>query len=191
MNASIRNPNNNPGWGIGFLIGDASRMLRRIFNERVTPMGLTQAQWRALAHLSRNEGLNQVSLAELLEVQPITVARLIDKLAAAGLVERRPDPNDRRAQRLFLTDQAAPVLEHIWEIVDETYDVVLAGLSDAERETLVNLLTRMRFNIGTLLPGYATTRGAPAARNPGTQGNGTQGIGAHRATDTRIEARSK
>ncbi len=153
-------PVQNPAWGVGFLIGDASRMLRRIFNERVTPMGLTQAQWRALVHLSRNEGLNQVSLSELLEVQPITVARLIDKLVAAGLVERRPDPNDRRAQRLFLTSQAAPVLDHIWEIAEETYDVVLAGLSLSERVALVDLLTRVRSNITTLLPGSAPARSA-------------------------------
>lgn len=145
----------DPSYGIGFLLGDTNRMLRRIFNERVTPLGLTQAQWRALVHLSRNEGLNQVSLSELLEVQPITVARLIDKLVAAGLVERRPDPNDRRAQRLFLTDQANPVLDRIWEIAEETYATVLSGLSPEECEILATLLTRMRGNLTTLLPGYA------------------------------------
>lgn len=161
MNAPIRS-RAKPGWDVGFLISDASRMLRRIFNERITPLGLTQAQWRALAHLSRNEGLNQVSLAELLEVQPITVARLIDKLVAAGLVERRPDPNDRRAQRLFLTNQAAPVLDHIWEIADEIYDVVLSGLSPAERSTLDDLLTRIRANTSTLLPGCGPSRNGQA-----------------------------
>src|SRR3546814_15350494 len=127
MNAPIR-PRTKSGWDVGFLIGDASRMLRRIFNERVTPLGLTQAQWRALVHLSRNEGLNPVSLAELLEVQPITVARLIDNLVAAGLVERRPDPNDRRPQRLFLPNQATPVLDPTWVLADHTSDVVPAGL---------------------------------------------------------------
>jgi DNA-binding MarR family transcriptional regulator len=141
----------DPGNGIGFLIGDSSRMLRRIFNERIVPLGLTQAQWRALVHLSRNEGLNQVGLAELLEVQPITAARLIDKLVAGGLVERRPDPNDRRAQRLFLTEQAAPMLDQIWEIADEIYEIVLAGLAPQERETLATLLARMRANLTTLM----------------------------------------
>ncbi|HEY4343147.1 MAG TPA: MarR family transcriptional regulator [Parvibaculum sp.] len=178
MNAPLRSPP-KPGWNIGFLISDASRMLRRIFNERVTPMGLTQAQWRALVHLSRNEGLNQVSLSELLEVQPITVARLIDKLVAAGLVERRPDPNDRRAQRLFLTAQAAPVLDHIWEIADETYSVVLAGFSAAERETLLDLLTRMRANTTTLMPGCTPARSA------------AYGLESQSANDTKIEARTK
>jgi DNA-binding MarR family transcriptional regulator len=163
MNVPLRTPQKH-GWDVGFLIGDASRMLRRIFNERVTPLGLTQAQWRALVHLSRNEGLNQVSLSELLEVQPITVARLIDKLVAAGLVERRPDPNDRRAQRLFLTDKAAPVLDHIWEIADETYSVVLEGLSPSERDALIDLLTRLRSNTLTLLPGCAPVRGNGISR---------------------------
>tara|TARA_R110000868_G_scaffold10429_2_gene51182 strand:- start:6199 stop:6663 length:465 start_codon:yes stop_codon:yes gene_type:complete len=146
-------PTRNPGLNIGFLVGDTSRMLRRIFNERLTHLGLTQAQWRALAHLSRNEGLNQVSLADRLDVQPITVARLIDKLVAAQLVERRPDPNDRRAQRLFLTAQAAPVLEQIWDVADETYAVVLKGMSDEERDLLIDLLTRLQTNIGPLQPG--------------------------------------
>ncbi|MDO8422603.1 MAG: MarR family transcriptional regulator [Parvibaculum sp.] len=145
-------PPRNPGLNIGFLVSDTSRMLRRIFNERLTHLGLTQAQWRALAHLSRNEGLNQVSLADRLDVQPITVARLIDKLVAAQLVERRPDPNDRRAQRLYLTAQAAPVLEQIWDVADETYAVVLKGISDEERDQLIELLTRLQANIGPLQP---------------------------------------
>jgi DNA-binding MarR family transcriptional regulator len=149
---NINMPTRNPSWDIGFLLGDASRMLRRIFNERLTHLGLTQAQWRALVHLSRNEGLNQVSLADLLDVQPITVARLIDKLAAADLVERRPDPNDRRAQRLFLTEKATSVVARIWEVADETYAVVLKDISNEEREVLINLLTRLQTNIGTLLP---------------------------------------
>ncbi len=150
----------DPGHGIGFLLADSSRMLRRIFNERVTPLGLTQAQWRALVHLSRNEGLNQVSLADLLEVQPITVARLIDKLVAAGLVERRPDPNDRRALRLFLTEQATPLLDRIWDIAEETYNVVLAGFSPEECEMLAEMMARMRGNLTTLLPGCASRAAA-------------------------------
>lgn len=152
----------DPGNGIGFLIGDSSRMLRRIFNERITPLGMTQAQWRALVHLSRNEGLNQVGLADLLEVQPITAARLIDKLVAAGLVERRPDPNDRRAQRLFLTQQAAPMLAQIWEIADEIYDEVLAGLDADNRDALAALLGRMRSNLTTMMLDPAPVPRVPA-----------------------------
>lgn len=145
-------PMRNPNWTLGFLVGDTSRMLRRLFNERVTHLGLTQAQWRALAHLSRNEGLNQVTLADILDVQPITVARLIDKLVVIELVERRPDPNDRRAQRLFLTTKAAGVLAQIWEVADEIYAEILKDMTTEERETLINLLTRVQTNTGKMMP---------------------------------------
>jgi len=148
INASTR----NPSLIIGFLVSDTSRMLRRLFNERVTHLGLTQAQWRALAHLSRNEGLNQVTLADILDVQPITVARLIDKLVAIDLVERRPDPNDRRAQRLFLTTNATGVLNQIWEVADEIYSEVLKDLTTQERDTLIDLLTRIQTNTGKMMP---------------------------------------
>ncbi|MGV8998355.1 MAG: MarR family winged helix-turn-helix transcriptional regulator [Parvibaculaceae bacterium] len=160
-------PVRNPGLNIGFLVGDTSRMLRRVFNERLTHLGMTQAQWRALAHLSRNEGINQVTLSDLLDVQPITVARLIDKLVETNLVTRRPDPNDRRAQRLFLTDQAQGVLEQIWDVADETYQTVLKGFSEAERDTLIELLVRIRNNTSTLQPAHAvaTVPLFPIAKN--------------------------
>lgn len=157
MNTPVR----NPGLNIGFLVGDTSRMLRRIFNERLTHLGMTQAQWRALAHLSRNEGINQVTLSDLLDVQPITVARLIDKLVETNLVARRPDPNDRRAQRLFLTEQAQGVLDQIWEVADETYAVVLKGISETERDTLIELLARIRANTSTLQPSQAVIAASP------------------------------
>lgn len=157
----MQSPVRNPGLNIGFLTGDTSRMLRRVFNERLTHLGLTQAQWRALAHLSRNEGINQVTLSDLLDVQPITVARLIDKLVETGLVARRPDPNDRRAQRLFLTEQAQGVLEQIWEVADETYAVALKGLSETERDTLISLLVRVRANTSTLHPNQSVAATTP------------------------------
>jgi len=143
----------NPLYSVGFLLSDSARMLRRIFNMRVAPMDLTQAQWRGLAYLSRNEGLNQVSLADLMEVQPITVARLIDKLVSAGLVERRPDPKDRRAQLLFLTDKATPLLTRMSEVGEATNAIALSGFSPEEVETLLSLLSRIRSNLGTLVPG--------------------------------------
>lgn len=152
MVMNINAPIRNPSWTIGFLVGDTSRMLRRLFNERVTHLDLTQAQWRALVHLSRNEGLNQVALADMLDVQPITVARLIDKLVAVDLVERRPDPNDRRAQRLFLATKAAGVLARIWEVADEIYAEVLKDMTAEERDTLISLLTRVQSNTGKMMP---------------------------------------
>lgn len=153
----------NPDRSIGFLVGDCSRMMRRSFNERVTALGLTQAQWRALVHLSRNEGLNQVSLAELLEVQPITVARLIDKLVASGLVERRPDPDDRRAQRLYLSSTSTPLLDQLWETANELHAFAYDGMTPDEQNLLIELLIKLRTNLAKS-PAYGTASRAVADR---------------------------
>ena len=150
--------NQNPERSTGFLLRDNSRFMRAAFNERVS--GLTQAQWGALAHLSRHQGLNQVGLADLLEVQPITVARLIDKLVALSLVERRPDPNDRRAQQLFLTSKAQPLLDQMWEAGDEILDHAYAGFTEEERMQCVEMLVRMRNNLARMTQGGARNRAA-------------------------------
>jgi DNA-binding MarR family transcriptional regulator len=150
--------NQNPERSTGFLLRDNSRFMKVAFNERVS--GLTQAQWGALAHLSRHQGLNQVGLADLLEVQPITVARLIDKLVGLGVVERRPDPNDRRAQQLFLTSKAQPLLDQMWEAGDEILDHAYAGFTEEERMQCVEMLVRMRNNLARLAQGGARSRAA-------------------------------
>lgn len=154
--------NQNPERSTGFLLRDCSRLMKTAFNDRVS--GLTQAQWGALAHLSRHEGLNQVGLADLLEVQPITVARLIDKLAAFGMVERRPDPNDRRAQQLFLTEKAQPLLNQLWSAADEILDEAYDGFSDEERADFIDMLIRMRGNLARLAQG---TSNGVRSRNAG------------------------
>jgi MarR family transcriptional regulator for hemolysin len=132
---------------VGALLADVSRLLRRNFNRRAQSLGLTQAQWLALARLSRNEGINQACLADQLEVQPITLARLVDRLEANGWVERRPDPSDRRAQRLFLTPQVAPLLERMNLLASETRDEAMAGLPEAARRQLVETLSVMKSNL--------------------------------------------
>jgi MarR family transcriptional regulator for hemolysin len=167
--------NQNPLSTVGFLLSDSARMLRRIFNMRVAPMDLTQAQWRGLAYLARNEGLNQVSLADLMEVQPITVARLIDKLVAAGLVERRPDPKDRRAQLLFLTERATPLLIKMSEFGETTNAIALSGFSAEETETLLNLLSRIRANLATLVPGSLGVVSSQMNRAKYSQDNNANG----------------
>src|SRR6478735_5773964 len=122
-----------PEGAFGFLLHDVARLLRRNFNRRVQALGLTQAQCRVILHLSRNEGIQQVALAEILEVQPITLARLLDKLQAAGLIERRRDPSDGRAFCLSLTASAHPLLEQIWTLAAETRAIAIAGLGENER----------------------------------------------------------
>lgn len=142
----------------GILIQDIGRLMRREFNRRVHDLGLTQTQWRALAQLSRNEGIKQTTLADILEVQPITLARLIDRMEGAGWVERRPHPKDRRAVRLFLTDKAGPVLTELWTRADDLHRETFAALSGDEQTRLVDMLTRVK---QTLAASDATASPAP------------------------------
>lgn len=132
---------------LGFLISDVSRLMRRRFDERARDVGATRAQWRTLTTLSRNEGLNQGALAELLEVEPITLCRMIDRLEESGLVERRRDPADRRAWQLFLTDKSKPMLDDLKDMADNLFEHVLFGLGDLERDALRGSLDRMRANL--------------------------------------------
>ncbi|HJV28137.1 MAG TPA: MarR family transcriptional regulator [Aromatoleum sp.] len=131
----------------GFLLSDTARLLRRAFEQSVQNTPITLAQARALVYLARNEGMRQVDLAELLEIQPMTLARLIDQLAAESLVERRQDPADRRAYRLYLTDKAAAHLDVIAKVADGLRDRALDGISDEDREQVMVVLRRIRQNL--------------------------------------------
>ncbi len=131
----------------GFLLHDVARLLRGNFNRRVQALGLTQAQCRVLLHLSRNEGIQQVALAEILEVQPVTLARLLDKLQTANLIEPRRDPQDRRAFCLWLTASANPLLAQIWALAAETRAEAIRGLGDAERARFFATLQTMKENL--------------------------------------------
>lgn len=130
--------------GIGFLFGDIARLSRQAFNHRARPLGLSLAQWRVLAMLSRQQGINQVTLADMLEIQPMTLVRQIDRLEALGLVKRSQDPGDRRASRLVLTEAAQPLIAHMHRIADELWDEVFADVSTDERAALVATLQRVK-----------------------------------------------
>ena len=132
---------------IGFLMSDVARLLRRRFDERARAIGVTRAQWRTLVVLSRNEGANQGQLAELLEVEPITLCRMIDRLAEAGHVERRRDPGDRRAWNIYLTDRSRPLLDRLRLIADEVVGEALAGVDAATQVLLTRSLDRIRANL--------------------------------------------
>ena len=103
-------------------------------------------------YLARNEGINQAGLADLLEIRPMTLVRQIDRMEEAGWIERRPDPADRRARRLFLTAKARPILGRIWDVANETRDEALARLSPAEAEQLIELLTRVHATLSERVP---------------------------------------
>lgn len=132
---------------LGFLISDVSRLMRRRFDERAREVGATRAQWRTLTTLSRHEGLNQGALADLLEVEPITLCRMIDRLEESGLVERRRDPDDRRAWQLFLTEKSKPMLDDLRRMADDLFVHVLHGIDEPERAALGDALNKMRANL--------------------------------------------
>lgn len=144
---------------IGFLIADTARVMRRRFDERARAIGVTRPQWRTLVTLAREEGIQQGTLADRLEVEPITLCRMIDRLAEADLVERRRDPADRRAWRIFLTDRARPLLDRIGIIADELFAVALDGIDDAERAALTATLERIRANLSRDHPVRETVHG--------------------------------
>jgi DNA-binding MarR family transcriptional regulator len=137
----------DPERSIGALAKDISKLLTRNFDTRVREFGLTHAQWQALAALARCEGIKQVQLADLLQIQPISLARLIDRMETAGWVERRPDPNDRRAVLLYLTPRVQPILEQMKTAALAAREDALADFDARERDQLVAMLHRLRSNL--------------------------------------------
>jgi len=132
---------------VGFLIHDASRMMRAWFDARAQRLGLTRAQWRVLIHLAAREGTNQTELAEILEIETVTLGRHIDRLERDGWLERRPDANDRRVWRLHLSKASRPTLERMTEMATEIEATALAGVSEAEHRQLIDILTRIKANV--------------------------------------------
>jgi MarR family transcriptional regulator, transcriptional regulator for hemolysin len=123
-----------------FSLNDVARMLRTYADHKASQFGITRAQWVVLARLDRFEGLKQSELAEMLDLQPITLTRLLDRLCDSALIERRADPNDRRAKRLYLTAEARPLLERLGDLGDELMGVALAGV---EREAVEKMVTQL------------------------------------------------
>ncbi len=139
----------------GFLLHDIARLMRKRFDARARTTRLTRAQWQVLAVLRVQEGVNQAALAEALDLEPITVGRLIDRMEEAGWVERRPDQADRRMHRLHITDRARPMMAQFETMAEELLDEAFHGLSARERDDLLDLLVRIRGNL--------TERGSRAA----------------------------
>jgi DNA-binding MarR family transcriptional regulator len=132
---------------LGFVLADVSRLLRQCFQKQLVGSSLTLAQAKALVTVYRQQGLRQVELAELMEIQPITLTRLIDQLVNDGVVERRLDPTDRRAYRLYLTPAAAPHLAAIEQVADIVQPIACQGLDENESTVLLSALRKMRDNL--------------------------------------------
>ena len=143
----------------GFLINDVARLFGRRFdhNGQQRRLGLTRAQCRILGYLARNEGINQAGLADLLEIRPMTLVRQIDRMEETGWIERRADPGDRRARRLFLTEKGRRVLSRIWDVASETCDEALARLSPPEADRLIEMLRRVHATLSERVPAPALT----------------------------------
>lgn len=144
---------------IGTMIAHVARLMRRSFDERARSIGVTRPQWQVLSLLSRHEGINQGGLAEILEVEPITLGRMIDRLQDAAMVERRPDPADRRAWRLFLTDKGNALIDLMKPLALETFEIALDGIDQTQRDELMAVLDRMRGNLSRKSPPSAVANG--------------------------------
>jgi MarR family transcriptional regulator, transcriptional regulator for hemolysin len=128
----------------GYLIHDVARLFARRFNQQALLfLGLNRSQCRILGYLARYEGINQAGLADLLEIKPMTLVRQIDRMEADGWIERRPDPGDRRARRLVLTEKARPILNRVFELSARIRQEAFANLSEEEGRHLIDLLGRV------------------------------------------------
>jgi MarR family transcriptional regulator, transcriptional regulator for hemolysin len=132
---------------LGFVLHDVARLLKKRFEQHARGSGLTRSQWQVLAYLARNEGISQSGLADLLEIEPITLTRIVDKLEATGLIARHPHPSDRRVWLLHVTSAAYPKLTQVRRLGDITRGEALAGVSEADRMHLLELLQVMRENL--------------------------------------------
>jgi DNA-binding MarR family transcriptional regulator len=136
-----------PERNLGFLLHDVARLMRKRFEQNARGLGLTRSQCQVLAHLARNEGIQQSGLADILEVEPITLTRILDRLEEGGLVERRAHPTDRRIRLLYLTDKAHPMLADIFTIGAATRGEALEGVAEEDRDRLFALLSSMKANL--------------------------------------------
>lgn len=134
-----------------FTLNDVARLLRTYADYKAAQFGITRAQWAVLVRLDHSEGFNQSELAEVLDLQPITLTRLLDKLCDSGLIERRPDPDDRRAKRLFLTAAARPLLRQLGALGEETMAGAMEGVSPSDIEQMISRLAIVKENLRRLI----------------------------------------
>ncbi|WP_297834617.1 MarR family winged helix-turn-helix transcriptional regulator [Pseudomonas sp.] len=132
---------------LGFAMHDSARLMRKRFEQRARHVGLTRSQWQVLAMLATHEGIHQKGLADLLELESITLVRLLDKMAERGLIERRSHATDRRLSLLYLTEQAHPLLELMRGMGQTTRQEATAGFSEDETQLLLQMMTRVRANL--------------------------------------------
>ena len=131
-----------------FEIGETAHALRKAFDRLAVGLGVTRAQWKVLFKLTRKPGLRQVELADMLELEPITLCRIVDRLEEAGLVERVRDPEDRRAWRLHVTAKAQPLIDKLQAVGAELVEQAFSGIDPKDIDIARNVLARARENAG-------------------------------------------
>jgi MarR family transcriptional regulator, transcriptional regulator for hemolysin len=136
---------------ISWLLADASRLIRKLADRRLGTIGVTRAQWQALANLRRIGPMTQAALAEMMEVETATIARLTDRLEAAGLIERKAEAHDRRVKLVTMTDKAAALMDEMGVIGQKLRDDMLVDLSPSELEGLIASLTTIKSRLVRLL----------------------------------------
>jgi DNA-binding MarR family transcriptional regulator len=136
-----------------FEIAETAHALRKAFDRRASALGVTRAQWKVLFRLTRYPGLRQVELADMLDVEPITLCRIVDRLEEAELVERQRDPEDRRAWRLQVTDKAKPLVERLKSLGSELVDEAFADIDRLELDQVRGVLARVRENVAAVQRG--------------------------------------
>jgi MarR family transcriptional regulator, transcriptional regulator for hemolysin len=132
---------------LGFLLNDVARLLKKRFEQMARGFGLTRAQWQVLTYLDQNEGINQSGLAELLDLEPITLSRIVDRLESVGLIERHPHVSDRRVKMLRLTSAAYSRLARARRIGHVTASEALIGISGSESLHLSQTLQKLKSNL--------------------------------------------
>ena len=137
--------------GPGFLLTDSARLLRKLIDRRLQPLGLSRAQWSILAILSNHDGLSQSQISDELEIEKSTAGRLIDQVEKSGWIERRPIPGDRRLWGIHLTDRARQLLAEVESVILNTRAEMLRGLSAEQQQDLSELLLTVKSNLSATL----------------------------------------
>jgi MarR family transcriptional regulator, transcriptional regulator for hemolysin len=156
----------NPMRTFGFLLKDTSRRYVQRFEQRAVALGLTLAQCKVLIYLADHEGISQVQLAELTELEPMTLVRTLDCLESHGWLERRNDPADRRARCLYLKPKGRPLVDDIWHLVDLTRREAFAGIPRKHADLMVELLEKIQSNFASLEPLQLAPSGAAQRSEP-------------------------
>ena len=135
------------GRSLGFLVHDVARLMRRAFDRRVKHLGLTRSQWFVLVHLYRTDGQTQRHLAQELDMERAPLSKLLDRLESGSWIERRADPEDRRANRVYITHKIDPIMNEIISVGETLTDDILSGIDKSAREEFLSVLVKAKSNL--------------------------------------------